>query len=423
VDDVAISVNDLGKIYRIAHQRDRYGRLTESLSGAFRKPIDLIRRKPRETTEWIWALRDVSFDLRQGDVVGVIGRNGAGKTTLLKVLSRITEPTTGRATLRGRVGSLLEVGTGFHPELTGRENVFMSGAVLGMRRTEINRKFDEIVDFAGIEQFLDTPVKRYSSGMQVRLGFAVAAHLETEILIVDEVLAVGDAEFQRKCLAKIGDVSHEGKTVLFVSHNMAAIETQCSSALLLDGGRIVGRGTAAEVVDRYVGQSGLPAHTAVGDRTDRGGDGRLRIVGIEASVRTGTASEIRLRYRAAPGLHNLAVLVGLYTLRGEAVAWLSTEMAGAMFGEIPAEGTIVCDLGRASLVPGRYTMNVHCAVSGAVADYIVDAAAIDVSEGDYFGTGKLPLPGNGFTAISQAWSIEPAESRSAPVEHSGREST
>ena len=191
MSDVVVSVEGLGKRYRIGHQRDPYGRLTETLAGAFRAPIDMVRGKRRETSEWIWALRDVSFELRQGDVVGVIGRNGAGKTTLLKVLSRITEPSAGRATLRGRVGSLLEVGTGFHPELTGRENVFMSGAVLGMRRAEIKRKFDEIVEFAGIEQFLDTPVKRYSSGMQVRLGFAVAAHLETEILIVDEVLAVG----------------------------------------------------------------------------------------------------------------------------------------------------------------------------------------------------------------------------------------
>ena len=203
VSDIAISVEGLGKRYQIGRQQDPYGRLTESLWRALRAPLDLARRRPRDSSEWIWALRDVSFDVHQGDVVGVIGRNGSGKSTLLKVLSRITEPTAGSAQLHGRVGSLLEVGTGFHPELTGRENVFMSGAVLGMRRSEIIRKFDEIVDFAGIDQFLDTPVKRYSSGMQVRLGFAVAAHLDPEILFIDEVLAVGDADFQKKCLGKM----------------------------------------------------------------------------------------------------------------------------------------------------------------------------------------------------------------------------
>lgn len=249
--DIAISVEGLGKRYRIAHQTDPYGRLTESLAGVIRAPMYLIRGKARETTEWIWALRDVSFELRQGDVVGVVGRNGSGKSTLLKVLSRITEPTTGSVKLRGRVTSLLEVGTGFHPELTGRENVFLSGAVLGMRRAEINRKFDEIVDFAGTEQFLDTPVKRYSSGMQVRLGFAVAAHLETEILLVDEVLAVGDADFQKKCLGKMSDVASGGRTVVFVSHNMKAVTGLCNQAMLLERGQVAFAGTTAETVDAY----------------------------------------------------------------------------------------------------------------------------------------------------------------------------
>lgn len=248
-----MSVQGLGKRYRIAHQRDPYGRLTESLAGALQASIGMIRGKPRETTELFWALRDVSFELRQGDVVGIVGRNGGGKSTLLKVLSRITEPTAGSVKLRGRVTSLLEVGTGFHPELTGRENVFLSGAVLGMKRAEINRKFDEIVDFAGTAQFLDTPVKRYSSGMQVRLGFAVAAHLETEILMVDEVLAVGDVEFQKKCLGKMSDVARGGRTVLFVSHNMKAVSGLCSQAMLLDHGLLAFAGSTAETIDVYTG--------------------------------------------------------------------------------------------------------------------------------------------------------------------------
>lgn len=252
MSDVAVSVNGLGKRYRIVHEEDPYGRLTESISRTLRKPLDALKGKRGQTSEWLWALQDVSLEVRRGDVVGVIGRNGSGKTTLLKVLSRITEPTTGTARLNGRVGSLLEVGTGFHPELTGRENVFMSGAVLGMRRAEIVRKFEEIVDFAGIEQFLDTPVKRYSSGMQVRLGFAVAAHLEPEILFVDEVLSVGDAEFQKKCLGKMTELGEGGRTILFVSHSMPAVLRLCERVILLDHGRVTGAGPTPDVIRTYL---------------------------------------------------------------------------------------------------------------------------------------------------------------------------
>jgi lipopolysaccharide transport system ATP-binding protein len=252
MSDLAVVAEGLGKRYRISHQRDAYPRLSEALTNALRAPFDLVRGRRRDTTEWFWALRDVSFELRHGDIVGVIGRNGAGKSTLLKILSRITEPTTGHAEVYGRVGSLLEVGTGFHPELTGRENIQMSAAVLGMRRSEIERKFDEIVDFAGIGPFLDTPVKRYSSGMQVRLGFAVAAHLEHEILFIDEVLAVGDAEFQKKCLGKISEIGQAGRTIVFVSHSMPALLRLCDRAMLLDQGRVVAHGPTQEVVQTYL---------------------------------------------------------------------------------------------------------------------------------------------------------------------------
>lgn len=230
-----ISVEGLGKSYTIRHEgQTNYKSLREEI---FKLPKRLLQRNNQNQEEF-WALKDVSFDVMPGDRVGIIGRNGAGKSTLLKLLSRITEPTTGRITLRGRVASLLEVGTGFHPELTGRENIFLNGAILGMSRAEVRRKFDEIVDFAGVEKFLDTPVKRYSSGMYVRLAFAVAAHLEPEILIVDEVLAVGDAEFQKKCLGKMEDVGKEGRTVLFVSHNMNAVQTLCNRCVLLKGGQV-----------------------------------------------------------------------------------------------------------------------------------------------------------------------------------------
>jgi lipopolysaccharide transport system ATP-binding protein len=251
-----IRVQDLSKQYVIGAKSEPYGTFRESLVRAARKPIDMVRSRATAEKSTFWALKDVSFDVMPGEVVGIIGRNGAGKSTLLKILSRITEPTTGRVELYGRIGSLLEVGTGFHPELTGRENIYLNGAILGMRREEITKKFDEIVDFAEIDEFLDTPVKRYSSGMYVRLAFAVAANLDPEILIIDEVLAVGDAAFQKKCLGKMGEVAGEGRTVLFVSHNMIAVRSLCQRALFLEQGQAVGDGKAEEIVDRYL-QTGM----------------------------------------------------------------------------------------------------------------------------------------------------------------------
>ncbi len=246
----AIQVRDLGKQYRIGAVVTRYPTLREALADR----VQALFHRNHRADETIWALRHVSFEVEHGKVLGVIGRNGAGKSTLLKILSRVTEPTEGEAEIRGRVGSLLEVGTGFHPELTGRENIYLNGAILGMKRSEIDRKFDEIVAFAEVEPFIDTPVKRYSSGMYLRLAFAVAAHLEPEILVVDEVLAVGDAEFQRKCLGKMGEVAREGRTVLFVSHNMSAILRLTEETLVLEKGRLVMRAPTPEAVDYYLSQ-------------------------------------------------------------------------------------------------------------------------------------------------------------------------
>src|SRR5438874_9732723 len=275
VDDVVICAEGLGKKYLIGHaaERERYVALRDTLvRGAhnlWRMTADMARGRAivaGDTVEEFWALRDVSFEVKRGQVLGIIGRNGAGKSTLLKILSRITEPTLGRVEIHGRVGSLLEVGTGFHPELTGRENIYLNGAILGMRKAEIDRSFDEIVAFADIEQFLDTPVKRYSSGMYVRLAFAVAAYLQPEILIVDEVLAVGDAEFQRKCLGKMGDVAKEGRTVLFVSHNMAAVTRLCDRVIWLDEGRVAMDGTPEEVVSEYLTRdSSVEGEVSFGD--------------------------------------------------------------------------------------------------------------------------------------------------------------
>jgi lipopolysaccharide transport system ATP-binding protein len=252
--DVVIRAENLSKRYRIG-ERLRYRTLRDALARALSAPARLLQARkaasPNGDPTQIWALEDVSFEVRQGEIVGIIGRNGSGKTTLLKILARVTRPTRGLAQVRGRMGTLLEVGTGFHPELTGRENVFLSGAILGMSKREIESKFDEIVAFSEIGEFLDTPVKHYSSGMHVRLAFAVAAHLEPEILIVDEVLAVGDLPFQRKCLGRMGQASRQGRTILFVSHNLAAVNTLCSRAILLNAGRVEGVGATSEIVDLY----------------------------------------------------------------------------------------------------------------------------------------------------------------------------
>ncbi|MBO9648296.1 MAG: ATP-binding cassette domain-containing protein [Variovorax sp.] len=276
--DLALSVRGLSKEYRIAHQSQRHDKVTEAAVAAMK---NLFRPQEYETFR---ALDDVSFDVMKGDVVGVVGRNGAGKSTLLKILSRITEPTTGEIKLYGKVGSLLEVGTGFHPDLTGRENIYLNGSILGMRKREIDRQFDAIVDFAEVERFLDTPVKRYSSGMHVRLAFAVAAHLNPEILIVDEVLAVGDTQFQNKCLGKMRDVSsQDGKTVLFVSHNMAVVKSLCNKGLLLTNGRLALQGSAQDVLDEYAKRSPVSSQveykSSVGLRLVE-----LKVNGVETSV-------------------------------------------------------------------------------------------------------------------------------------------
>lgn len=290
MSNVALRIEDLGKLYRIGGQQERYRTFRDAIATATTAPIrrvrDLLRGQAygaANLQEEIWALRDVSFEVKHGEVVGIIGRNGAGKSTLLKILSRITEPTTGYAKIYGRLGALLEVGTGFHPELTGRENIYLNGAILGMSRYDIDRKFDEIVDFAGVEKFIDTPVKHYSSGMGLRLGFAVAAHLEPDILVVDEVLAVGDAEFQKKCLGKMSQVAGEGRTVLFVSHNMAAVQSLCSRSIMLSNGSISLQGSTEEVIKAYMETS---LHEDGSERLWNiekapGGD-EIRIIGVRA---------------------------------------------------------------------------------------------------------------------------------------------
>ena len=288
---LALEVINLSKEYRIGAKQESYYTLRDTLVDVVAAPFRRVRNLVRgsaygaaELTEPLWALRDVSFTVEQGDVIGIIGRNGAGKSTLLKILSQITEPTSGQVRLYGRVGALLEVGTGFHQELTGRENIYLNGAILGMSRKEIDRKFDEIVDFAGVEKFIDTPVKHYSSGMGLRLGFAVAAHLEPDILIVDEVLAVGDAEFQKKCMGKMSDVASEGRTVLFVSHNLSAVQSLCKYAIWLQAGQVVNEGLVKDVAKNYLSSSmTLSKSHLYEDKSTALGNDRIRIRSISVT--------------------------------------------------------------------------------------------------------------------------------------------
>lgn len=356
-----ISVSDLGKRYYLSHER-RADTLRDSLTRRFRRLIG--QAGPDAVADEFWALRDVSFDVNQGDVVGIIGRNGAGKSTLLKILSRITEPTAGTVRLRGRVASLLEVGTGFHPELSGRENIYLNGAILGMSRTEITRKFDEIVAFAEVERFLDTQVKHYSSGMYVRLAFAVAAHLEPEILIVDEVLAVGDAAFQRKCLGKMQSVSRsEGRTVLFVSHNLPSIRELCRTAVLLAGGRVQATGPCARVLEIY--QQGL-ANSAPTSVPPPPPDllGRAYATGLVLETMSGqpcsgfpvgTAWRARVRFRVIRAQKRFGVALGIKSADGTAVQTVwhpPADLAPGDYEALFTQDRVVFEAGTYTLIIG-----------------------------------------------------------------------
>jgi len=346
----------------------------------------------------IWALKDVSFDVKHSEVLGIVGSNGAGKSTLLKLLARITLPEAGRIELIGRVGALLEVGTGFHPELTGRENVYMNGSILGMSRRDIDRRFDEIVDFAGVDDFLDTPVKRYSSGMRVRLAFAVAAHLEPDILVVDEVLAVGDAAFQKKCLGRMADISTEGRTVLFVSHQMEAVMSLCTRAIWLDSGKVVMEGSATDTVHNYLRSvHAVGASGALAGRTDRQGSGTLRVNSITMADANGEAEsfhcgadvDLSLRFDQPlrHGVNSFHVNLVVRDSLDRIVLFLSTNN----FDLMPAEGTsrIVCHLQRLGLVPGKYVIDYSVWVDNEVTDKIMRAFAFEVMPGDYYRSGRV----------------------------------
>lgn len=351
--------------------------------------------------DYVWALKDINLELKQGEILGIIGKNGAGKSTLLKLLSRVTGPTTGEIKVKGRIASLLEVGTGFHPELTGRENIFLNGAILGMTKAEIRSKFDEIVEFAGVVKYIDTPVKRYSSGMYVRLAFAVAAHLEPDILVVDEVLAVGDAEFQKKAIGKMQDVSRgEGRTVLFVSHNMASIQNLCSKTIVLKNGQIDIMGETSNVINHYLSNF-FYSHTKLSKIKKRNGNGEVLFNDIvikgsklkDGLIETFSDFEIKLDFNKMIDFSSRAIRidVGINNNIGDRIAWLSSNMVKYTFRK--ATNTITFHVKDNPLAPGEYSCNLYCEIDGTVSDWLVNVYSFTIAERDYYSTGRL-IPKN-----------------------------
>jgi lipopolysaccharide transport system ATP-binding protein len=412
--DSIIEVRHLGKCYRLGEFNA--GSLREemaNLTKRFRRRSDSDTSPTTAKPESFWALRDVTFEVAAGQVVGVIGKNGAGKSTLFKLLSRITEPSTGEAFLRGRVASLLEVGTGFHPELTGRDNIFLSGTIMGMTRSEIQDHFDEIVGFAGVESYLDTPVKRYSSGMYVRLGFAIAAHLTCEILIIDEVLAVGDAEFQQKCLGKMKEVANQGRTVLFVSHNMPSVQNLCDRAIWLSGGQLILDGTPTEVITRYLTSTKTRQSVPLKERTDRSGSQEARITAVRISSDVDTDEGVRptgevtfeLDYSAECEVVDPVFAIGIYDGRLAKVIHLSSSVDSKPLKKLVGSGKFVCRVPGLPLHGGEYTINVSLHGGKQMVDRVEQAAAFTLIDADFFGTGRRIDPEHGMILIQQDWTV------------------
>ncbi len=396
-----IRIENIGKRYRLGGGV-RHDTLRDLISHRAGRLLGRGRESAEDTPSGeFWALKDVTFDVEEGEVVGIIGRNGAGKSTLLKILSRITPPTEGRIRLKGRIASLLEVGTGFHPELTGRENIFMNGSILGMRRAEIRAKLDEIIAFSEVEKFIDMPVKHYSSGMYVRLAFAVAAHLEPEILVVDEVLAVGDIAFQRKCMGKMNDVARGGRTVLFVSHNMPAVSSLTSKAVLLDGGRLVKQDHTDEVIRWYLREMrDKSPSTRVIDRTDRDGDGRARIVDIFVDDQEGNVNilplskspkRINIEIDAEDCVAEINIAISIFNSDRRRIVWTESSLSTDLFTFEKGRHKLRIDLARGfSPTPGEYFVNAALISSGGMVDYVADALKFSIETGDFFGRGRLP---------------------------------
>lgn len=411
---VVIESVGLGKMFHIGGKQKSYYRLTDQLAdmvmAPFRRAGNLMRGQAGGATdldETIWALKDISFQIKTGEVVGIIGSNGAGKSTLLKILAGITDPSEGYVDIYGRVGSLLEVGTGFHPELTGRENIYLNGAILGMKKAEIESKLDEIVAFAEVDKFLDTPVKHYSSGMYVRLAFSVAAHLEPEVLLVDEVLAVGDMAFQRKCLGKMDDVAKAGRTVLFVSHNMSLLQTLCERGILLQNSTVAMDGSITEVVDAYLQTLEQAKSQDLSKRADRKGLGKVKLVNAEVSNGTSaivkTGHPVRFVFWVDTLLPGLACNFFIHDNIGQPITSFKSRTRGPEDSYDPQNGLkFICELDQLLLLPGRYRIDVAIIGDNRLQDYIEAAVVFEVGDG-HIGGRPIQPDGKFSVSMSHRW--------------------
>lgn len=410
---LAIQVTNLSKKYRLGtigmtslrEDLSRWWGRNKQIpsTGKNTKTAGIDRSRMINDSEF-WALNDLSFQIHKGEVVGLIGANGSGKSTILKILSRITEPSVGEVRVRGKVASLLEVGTGFHPELTGRENVYVNGAILGMTRREVDKKFDEIVAFAGIADFIDTPIKRYSSGMTVRLGFAVAAHLDPDILIVDEVLAVGDAAFQKQCIGKMKAISKSGRTIIFVSHNMASIEALCSKSILLDQGKIISTGIPKFIIEEYISRNLSDSRHKLKDREDRQGSGLLRVEEIEIVdnelqkinfAKTGSTLCLLVTFSYTEKSYpNTRFCLSFTNGKGERISTICSNLINYCH-DFSKNKSILIKFDSLNLVPDIYRVTSFLTINEDIADWVSDALRFEVFEGDFYGTGNLPPVGQG----------------------------
>jgi lipopolysaccharide transport system ATP-binding protein len=423
MSDVVLKVDDLAKQYRLgrvssgmlSQDLKRWWHLMRGKEDPFLRVGETNDRTQKSDNDYVWALQNISFEVNRGDVLAIIGKNGAGKSTLLKILSHVTGPTRGNIHIKGRVGSLLEVGTGMHPDLTGRENIFLNGAILGMRRREIQAKFDDIVDFSGCARYIDTPVKRYSSGMMVRLGFAVAAFLEPEILIVDEVLAVGDAEFQYQAIGKMKDVSEsEGRTVLFVSHNMTAVQNLCTRGIILKNGTISYTGNTLDCIAEYRDSNyqesvGIP----IAQRTDVKKSGVIHVNDLwmedhagekKMAFLAGEDVHIRFRYESAVEDHeHLSIAFGLYESSGAQIADIWNIAAAGMRDLYPSSADVTCSLPHLPLNAGRYYINICIRLKNTTVYYLKNAAYFDIYQSDFYNSGYMPSQSAGKVLLDQRW--------------------
>jgi lipopolysaccharide transport system ATP-binding protein len=394
MSNLAIRCEGLSKRYRIGGATDHYKVLREVISDAAAAPFRRLKSAARNGNNngYIWALDDVSFEIAAGEVVGIIGQNGSGKTTLLKILSRITKPTRGHAEIHGRVGSLLEVGTGFHPELSGRENIFLNGAILGMRKSEIERKFDEIVAFAEVEKFIDTPVKRYSSGMYVRLAFGVASHMETEVLLVDEVLAVGDAQFQKKCFEKMREIKSQGRTILFVSHNMSAVRSICKEALILEKGKLVAQGEIDQTVDQYLSRISLSQSSAETIETNTFSVTSVEVTSVSGPVvKTFDPVQVRVRFVPKAEIQDPGLYVSFLTMDSRRLTGLDLK---DFVTSVPLPAGETAELGftieSLPLMPGTYQVEIHLKdMAKRLIEFVPQTFQFEVAETEVYGGRKL----------------------------------